>query len=212
MDRLVNSWGSFNANAAFSFLRDNNQAPSLSSKRILTDIIKKFCRTDRISVVDLGCGNGQLYEYFIKQKLFCNYTGVDFSVPLIDAAKSIYKDDQYANFLIGDISKIEEGIGQNYDFAIFSHVIETLASPDLALLNAKKIAKRVIIRFFEPPEFEFDLVELREMEVGDGKKVPYIRRKMSKDFYRLILTKMKCTRVEVFRDGLSNDQVHVIYY
>jgi len=210
MDKLVNSWNSFNADAACAYLKDNHQA-SLNSKKILTNILKKFCKPQRISIIDLGCGNGQLYDYFKKEKLFCNYTGVDFSVPLIDAARSAHQDDQYANFITGDVSKFE-GIDGKYDFAILSHVIEMASSPDAVLFYAKKVAKRVVIRFFEPPEFDFDFVELREMEVGEGKKVPYIRRKMSKDFYRLILTKMKCTQVEVYRDGLSNDQVHILYY
>ncbi len=210
MDRLVNSWNSFNTNSASGYLKDDNQA-SVNSKKILVNILKKSCESGSISIIDLGCGNGQLYDYFKKEKLSCNYTGVDFSVPLIEAARSAHKTDRDANFIVGDISKLE-GINGKYDFAIFSHVIEMASSPDSALFLAKKIAKRIVIRFFEPPEFEFDLVELREMEVGDGKKVPYIRRKMSKEFYRLILTKIKCARVEIYRDGFSNDQIHVLYY
>ena len=99
-----------------------------------------------------------------------------------------------------------------YDVAIYSHVIEILSSPERSLLRAKTFAKRIIIRFFEPPEFDTDTVELREMDVGDGRTVPYIRRKMSREYYRFLLSKLGCISVDVYRDETAKDQVHVLYY
>jgi hypothetical protein len=87
-----------------------------------------------------------------------------------------------------------------------------LSSPERSLLKARTFAGLIIIRFFEPPDFETDTVELRDMDIGEGRTVPYIRRKMSRDYYRLILTKLGCTSVDVYRAESAKDQVHVLHY
>lgn len=211
MDNLAKSWSSFSSKIAAEYLKTYGY-PSLTSKKILVDILKRYSRSGKISIIDLGCGNAQLYEYFKEQKLSCIYTGVDFSGPLLEAAKIIHKDDSNVRFIKDDVNDLENVDGE-YDFAIYSHVIEMLSSPEISLIKAKTLAKRIIIRFFEAPDFETDTVELREMEVGNGRKVPYIRRKMSRDYYRLILTKMGCTHVDIYRDeSSSKDQVHILHY
>lgn len=211
MDKLAESWSSFSSQIASEYLKTYGH-PSLSSKKILVDILKRYSRSGKISIVDLGSGNAQLYEYFKEEKLACTYTGVDFSDPLLEAARIAHRDDPNVRFIKDDVNDLEN-IDGGYDFAIYSHTIEMLSSPERSLLRARILAKRIIIRFFEAPDFETDTVELRKMEVGDGRKVPYIRRKMSKDYYRLILTKMGCTHVDIYRDEDSKkDQVHVLHY
>ena len=85
-----------------------------------------------------------------------------------------------------------------------------LESPELSLREAKKVTNRILIRFFEPPEFEVDTVELREMDLGFG-NVPYLRRKMSSSYYNLILANINCRRVDVYRDA-TKDQVHLLHF
>jgi hypothetical protein len=105
-----------------------------------------------------------------------------------------------------------EGVEGRWDVAVFSHVIEILSGPEDALRAARDRAEFVAIRFFEPPEFDTDVVELRHMEVGEGRMVPYLRRKMSRDHYRLILSRIGCRRVELYRDDMSKDQVHLLRF
>jgi SAM-dependent methyltransferase len=210
MDSLANSWGSFSPQSAFEYLRTSGY-PSLTSRKILTDILKKYSRFRRLSLIDLGCGNAQLYDHLKEQEVACTYTGVDFSDPLLEAAATLHRGDLHARFIKDDVNDLGNVDGE-YDIALYSHVVETLSSPERSLLKARTLAKRIIIRFFEPPDFETDAVELKEMDVGDGRKVPYIRRKMSRDYYRLILTKMRCRRVDRYRDDSSKDQVHVLHY
>ena len=50
------------------------------------------------------------------------------------------------------------------------------------------------------------------MEIGDGTTVPYLRRKIARDSYRLMLARLGCTAVDVYRDEGSVDQVHVLRY
>ena len=61
-------------------------------------------------------------------------------------------------------------------------------------------------------DHETDAVELRTQDVGADEEVPYIRRSMGRDHYRLILSKLGCTSVDVYRDDGSTDQVHVLNY
>jgi hypothetical protein len=70
----------------------------------------------------------------------------------------------------------------------------------------------VVIRFFEPPEHEWDFVELREMDVGEGRTAPYLRRQIGREEYRLMLARCGCERVDVYDDETAADQVHVLHF
>jgi len=206
MSILQNSWGSFSKKVAKDYLKTFG-TPSLESKRILFEVLRDLSQGENISVVDLGCGNANLAEYFQEKKLSFSYTGVDFSDVLLSAGEEAYPE---AMFIQDDVNTLQNIVGQ-YDVAIYSHVIEILTSPEQSLLAAKKFAKKIVIRFFEPPEYDFDSVELLQMNIGEEKTVPYLRRRMSKDYYRLILTKMNCKQVDVYYDGFK-DQVHVLHF
>jgi SAM-dependent methyltransferase len=210
VDILQKSWGSLTRERASEYLKTYG-APSPGSKQLLLEVIEEQVKGRPVSLLDLGCGNAQLYEFFRDQKLDCDYTGVDVSEPLLQVARSNHEGDSRAHFVTADVNSLE-GVGGRFDVAIYSHVLEILPSPELSLIAAKALAERIMIRFFEPPDAEHDLVELREMEIGDGTTVPYIRRTMGRDYYRLILSKLGCTRVDVYQDETAKDQVHVLHY
>lgn len=206
MNKSSESWGAFSPDIAASYLKSFGH-PAAGSKQILLDVMRKANKEKLPSVLDLGCGNGQLYEYFKKAGWRCNYTGVDFSDALLDVAR---RENPDASFVQGDVNHLPELISGKFDYVIYSHVVEILESPERSLLEAKKVTNSILIRFFEPPEFDIDTVELREMDLGRG-KVPYLRRKMSRSYYRLILSNIGCQRVDVYRD-VSKDQVHVLHF
>ena len=52
---------------------------------------------------------------------------------------------------------------------------------------------------------------LRWLDVGADKQVPYLRRKMSRDYYRLILSRLGCSKVDIYRDT-TKDQIHVLHF
>jgi SAM-dependent methyltransferase len=210
VDILQKSWGSLTRERASEYLKTYG-APSPGSKQLLLEVIEEQVKGRPVSLLDLGCGNAQLYEFFRDQKLDCDYTGVDVSEPLLQVARSNHEGDSRAHFVTADVNSLE-GVGGRFDVAIYSHVLEILPSPELSLIAAKALAEHIMIRFFEPPDAEHDLVELREMEIGDGTTVPYLRRTMGRDYYRLILSKLGCTRVDVYQDETAKDQVHVLHY
>jgi len=159
------------------------------------------------SVLDLGCGNGQLLEFFKEKKWTCNYFGIDFSQPLINVAR---RQNAEATFICGDVNNLGSIVTSKFNFVIYSHVLEILESPERSLIEAKKLTDTILIRFFEPPEFNIDTVELREQDLGQG-SFPYIRRMMSKKYYQLILTNIGCKGVDVYKDS-TKDQVHVLHF
>jgi ubiquinone/menaquinone biosynthesis C-methylase UbiE len=202
-DTLQESWNSFSESRASAYLKTFGN-PSLDSKKILLKILEKMSEKDKISIVDMGCGNAQLYEFFKENNLNCSYVGVDFSETLLKAAK---KANPTAIFVEDDICKLEKVVG-HFDVAIYSHTIEMIPSPEASLIKASQIADTVIIRFFEPPEFDVDTVELKTMETAEGLKVPYLRRKMSKDYYKMILKKIN-RNPKIIKSN-SKDQIHIL--
>ena len=207
MKQLSDSWSAFSPKIALKYLNGFGH-PSASSKALLLEVLKKMSKGLKTpSILDLGCGNGQLYEYFESNGYVFSYTGIDFSNSLLDAARINLPN---VNFVQDDLNNLEKVTGQ-YDFAIYSHVVELLESPERALRAALKHTRTVVIRFYEPPDFEEDAIELRWMDVGQSEEVPFIRRKMSRDYYRLILAKLNCKEVNIYRD-ITKDQIHVLYF
>lgn len=64
------------------------------------EFFKKYINSGH-TILDAGCGNGRLYEFFKKDSI--NYYGVDSSKKLINIAKSNYPE---GNFSIGNITEL----------------------------------------------------------------------------------------------------------
>jgi trans-aconitate methyltransferase len=200
------SWGAFSAQRAAAYLTTEGH-PSPESRALLAEILRGLSSGRELAVLDLGCGNGGLYGSLADSGLRLQYTGVDFSEPLLEAARAAFPA---ATFVRDDVQVVSEVEGP-YDVVLYSHVLETLESPQASLQRAGELAPVVVIRFFEPPESDVDTAELREMDVG-GKSVPYIRRRMSRDYYRLLLSTAGCESVDVYLPDGSRDQVHVLRF
>jgi trans-aconitate methyltransferase len=199
---LERSWGSFSAGSAAEYLRGDES--SAESKEIVAAVVRDM---GAVSLLDLGCGNGELLNVLKERQPGLNYTGVDFSEPLLECAR---REHPGATFVRDDVERVTEVAGP-FDVVVYSHVLEMLSSPQASLRRATRLAPVVVVRFFEPPEHDVDLVELREMDVG-GRSVPYLRRSMSRDYYRLILADAGCESVDVYRCESSRDQVHVLRF
>lgn len=207
-DILRESWSSFSEEIANSYLKTFGH-PSTSSKELLTTILTTLSDA-KPKIIDLGCGNGQLFGYFKEHEFNCEYLGVDFSKPLLAVAEKEYQTFAEASFLYADLNELDIS-DQHFDFAIYSHVLEILSSPERSLNTVKNLASTIVVRFFEPPEFDFDTAEVKQMNIGQG-DVYYLRRKMSKDYYRMILSKINAREVDVYKDPNSKDQIHIIRF
>lgn len=211
MSTLRDSWSGFSADVAEKYLKGYG-SPSEDSKIVLADILKSAATGKSLKLIELGCGNGQLAEYLIERGLNFSYTGVDFSDPLLAAGRKAFAERSNVDFINDDIHTLEK-IDKHFDYAIYSHVIEMLSSPETSLAAARRVSDKIVIRFFEPPDAEFTQVELRNLDVGDPSAAPhpYIRWQIGRDFYRLMLAKLGVTRVDVYQTR-SKDQVHILHF
>jgi SAM-dependent methyltransferase len=86
-------------------------------------VLKEIGISKGDSVLDLGCGFGDLYNFLKLQGLRVNYTGIDINPALIDHARKQYAD---AEFKVLDI--------QNEDPGKFDYIVSTSCF-NLKLLN-----------------------------------------------------------------------------
>ncbi len=69
------------------------------------------------SILDVGCGFGDLYGYLSEQGIHVDYTGVDINRNFIKTAKEVYPD---ARFIEGDFEEID--IRGKYDWSFASGI------------------------------------------------------------------------------------------
>ena len=211
MSVLKESWSAFSPEIAKIYL-DGFGYPSSLSKTLVASLLREMFADRRFRIADFGCGNGHMCRHFRERGLDCEYFGYEFSASLLAAARERFAEDPNAHFIEADIGD-HELIVEPCDVVLFSHVIEMLPSPERSLIAAKRTAPIIMIRFFEPPVAEYDLTELRQMNVSsDQRMVPYLRRTMSRDYYNLVLNKIGCRSVEVHQVDGDKDQVHLLRF
>ena len=71
------------------------------------------------SVIDVGCGLGDLYGYLERHGIQVEYTGVDLLVKMVDAARRRYPDGR---FLPGNIFKEDIFPAESFDLAYCSGI------------------------------------------------------------------------------------------
>lgn len=90
------------------------------------------------SVLDIGCGRGDLYGYFIKKNVLVRYTGVDIMPQFIDEAKMLYRK---AEFIQSPF--LEWNTAKRYDYVFASGLISTRISDN------EKYMKQSISKMWE---------------------------------------------------------------
>lgn len=204
------AWNEVSPELSSEYL-DSYGHPSTTSKILLSEVLRReFGNEPR--VLDVGCGNGQLLKTLRETCTGIEYTGIDISRNLLNAARRAHAGVAGAEWIHGELSDLVARGDCRYDGVIFSHVLEIVESPQRALVDASKLAEVILVRWFEPPDADSDVVELRKMALDRrGVEVPYIRWTMSRDYYHLCLRKIGALRVDVYRDESSVDQVHAIH-
>jgi SAM-dependent methyltransferase len=210
MSVLKTTWSAFSPEIAKVYL-DGYGHPSGRSKILMASVLKEVFGERKFRLADFGCGNGHLYDFFKQSGLACEYFGYDFSTTLIEAARIRYPDDPHVHFMEADIEDPELTITP-CDVTMYSHVLETLQSPQRSLAAARKTSPLVMIRFFEPPAGRFDIAEIRQLDTGGPATGPYLRRTMSESYYNLLLHEVGCGSVDVHQVDGDKDQVHVLHF
>lgn len=69
------------------------------------------------SILDIGCGTGDLLAYLISNNIQCDYTGIDQIKEFITLAGDKYKNQNNTSFLLGDFWTADLG---KYDYVLAS--------------------------------------------------------------------------------------------
>lgn len=88
----------------------------------------KALRSKKLSVIELGCGLGELVPLLVKN--FRSVTSIDFSPDMIEHAKA-GKSGGDAEFLVMDMADMR-GLEASFDVAV---AVNSIISSDLAKLN-----------------------------------------------------------------------------
>ncbi|MBO6556828.1 MAG: class I SAM-dependent methyltransferase [Pseudomonadales bacterium] len=123
-----------------------NEKDLLTRFRVLTSIVPK---SQKVSILDLGCGVGLLVDYLYTEKLLdrSTYLGVDLSSKMISAAKHRHPDQQ---FLVQDLL-VEPLPEESVDYAIMNGLLTE--KRDLSQSKMKQFAKEILSSVFKSCKF-----------------------------------------------------------
>jgi len=195
------SWSNFETpDQAENYLKNY---PNQSAYKIL-----EFLGSTVNSIIDVACGNAQLYPIFKDQNPDILYTGLDFSEPLVDVAKKTISNDNNARIVVSDMYDYLLNTEEKYDLAVLSHIVECCESPDLLLGRLSSISRYIAIRWYNPPKYQYDFSEIRMSPLsGSIGNSPYIRREMSTDYYNHLLSKYD---LKVIHEFSGVDLLHIL--
>ena len=103
-----------------SFLKYGNDARSVHwsgeiSQHARFDVLSNIAPLSNMRILDVGCGLGEIYKFFISKKIPIDYTGVDVVPVFINRARERFPG---ARFVLGDAYSIDE----SYDYILASGV------------------------------------------------------------------------------------------
>ncbi len=91
-------------------------------------------------VLDVGCGFGDLLEYFSDESIHAQYTGIDISAPMIETARSTHPNGQ---FRVGDLFHESQPVDYVVASGAFSlHTRDQYYYLDAAIAKMLKLAKK----------------------------------------------------------------------
>ena len=115
------------------------------------------------SVLDIGCGTGDLLEYLISNNIYCEYTGIDQIKDFITLAGEKFKVHNNASFLWGNFWTADLG---KYDYV--------LASGALSYRNADpNFIYKMIAHLFSLCNHTFAFNLLKKTNLKNGGLVAY---------------------------------------
>jgi len=121
---------------------DVEEAPTKSTTLKLEHKIIVDWVSEGSSVLDLGCGDGELLSILVKEKnVFAQGTEIDEQAIYKCVAKglSVYHEDIDAG-----LSEHPDG---NFDFVIFSETLQQTKRPDYVVSEALRVGKNLIVSF-----------------------------------------------------------------
>jgi ubiquinone/menaquinone biosynthesis C-methylase UbiE len=107
-------------------------------------------------ILDAGCGNGNVIEKLIKNKL-SYIDGIDFSIDRINDAKKRFENFHRVNLYQGELENTHLS-GSSYDVVLCRYIFEHIMNPELVICEMRRLLKesgQIFIINFDDMVFNF---------------------------------------------------------
>lgn len=215
-DIFNNSWNTFDDKYAEEYL---HYFPKTLHNKAAKIIFNELPLGENISVLDVGCGNGQLLPLLLRHSPNFEYTGIDFSVPLLEKAKKVFESNKEeiknsSELITGDVLDINN-YKKIYDVSIAVHLVELVSSPELLLSILSKTSRYVAVIWYEYPRIEHSKFEIKPYVNSHNEKEqissPYLRSSYSSGYYNYMLQSNNLSLVKKIPEAFSDKNVLTIY-
>jgi len=133
------------------------------NQRIRFEVLSKIANLDDLTLMDAGCGHGDLCPFLLAKYPAINYVGIDNNAALLDIALERYGNDKQAKFLLGDFT------GPDLPTADY-----VLCSGGLSYRNQDAdFIKNIIEKLFNASRYGFGFNLLSKVKNPDGILVAY---------------------------------------
>ncbi len=89
--------------------------------------LSQLGKLDGATLLDVGCGRGDLLSYFLNNNIDIEYTGYDLNPEMIEFCRELHPK-YTANFKVSNI--LEEKVGQSFDYVSCIGVLNQVTTPD----------------------------------------------------------------------------------
>ena len=144
--KVKENWRHWTPELAKIFLRSGPEGKSHPSRARVLDLLEGVS-----SVLDVGCGNGVMFEMIREKELDLDYLGIDVTEKLLRVARELFPADarRFRLMSLYDLKKLR----RKFDAVVCRHVLEHLPDYIPAVQYLYSCArKKLIIVFFLPPQ------------------------------------------------------------
>jgi SAM-dependent methyltransferase len=154
MDRSSEAWGGFNPPDRYlSSFRSRSHLSHL----ILQNQVLSLEGAGELSLLDVGCGSGNLYRGRSRafNKKFSRLVAIDLSRPLLLQALRVMPNLEIIEGDASQICRTFKASDTRFTGVSMSHVFEMLEDPIEFLSSISKVTDQIIIEFFLNPNINF---------------------------------------------------------
>jgi SAM-dependent methyltransferase len=144
--KVKENWRRWTPELAKIFLRSGPEGKSHRSRAKVLSLLDGAS-----SVLDVGCGNGVMFEMIREKGLDLDYLGIDVTEKLLQVARKLFPDDaqRFRQISLYDLKNLR----RKFDAVVCRHVLEHLPDYAPAVQYLYSCArKKLILVFFLPPQ------------------------------------------------------------